>query len=107
MDFIYKEDIVKIECLSTEPQTITNGDFPTNVYTDALLLVPSGCKDIYAKAEIWKNFWNIEEYDTTSTGIANISDPLPDKIIYNLQGHKLSKPQKGINIINGKKVLIK
>ena len=25
--------------------------------------------------------------------------------IYNLSGQKLSKPQKGINIVNGKKIL--
>ena len=29
------------------------------------------------------------------------------QVIYNLAGQRLSKPQKGINIINGKKVLIK
>jgi hypothetical protein len=27
--------------------------------------------------------------------------------IYNLAGQRLSKPQRGINIINGKKVLVK
>jgi len=30
-----------------------------------------------------------------------------DGVMYNLSGQRLSKPQKGINIINGKKVAIK
>jgi len=29
------------------------------------------------------------------------------EVIYNLQGQRLQKPQRGINIINGKKVIIK
>ena len=44
------------------------------------------------------------------TGIEGIEDePLTtdDVQIYNLSGQRLSKPQKGINIINGKKVLVK
>lgn len=44
------------------------------------------------------------------TGIEGIEDEqwtMDDVQIYNLSGQRLSKPQKGINIINGKKVLIK
>lgn len=30
-----------------------------------------------------------------------------DNVFYNLAGQKFNKPQKGINIINGKKILVK
>ena len=30
-----------------------------------------------------------------------------DKVIYNLAGQKMSKLQRGVNIVNGKKVLVK
>jgi len=45
--------------------------------------------------------------DDEATGIEqNISDsPLKDENIYNLAGQRLQKMQRGINIVNGKKVL--
>ena len=46
----------------------------------------------------------------TATGIDSLTpNPSPEREggIYNLAGQRLSKPQKGINIMNGKKMLIK
>ena len=40
-----------------------------------------------------------------ATGIANVEKTVENGIIYNLAGQRVSKAQKGINIINGKKVL--
>ena len=40
-----------------------------------------------------------------ATGIANINNALEDGAIYNVAGQRISKTQRGINIINGKKVL--
>ena len=45
-----------------------------------------------------------------ATGIENVNSALDanhnfDGAIYNLAGQRISKMQKGINIINGKKVL--
>lgn len=46
--------------------------------------------------------------DDDATGIKTLSDsPLKGENIFNLAGQRLSKTQKGINIINGKKVFIK
>lgn len=43
-----------------------------------------------------------------ATGIENISaDGLKQPEIYNVSGQKLSMPQKGINIINGKKTIVR
>ena len=48
------------------------------------------------------------EVSTTSTGINDINvNEKNDGTIYNLQGMRLQQPQRGINIINGKKVMVK
>ena len=48
-------------------------------------------------------------YTDTPSGISEIEskDDAKTKGIYTLQGIKLSAPQKGLNIIGGKKVVIK
>ena len=47
------------------------------------------------------------QFDDPSTGIYEIQSQLHGKSIYNLHGQPLSDPQKGINIIDNKKVLVK
>lgn len=46
---------------------------------------------------------------TSSTGISEISaeSPAANGAIYDLQGRRLSAPARGLNIINGRKVLVK
>ena len=39
--------------------------------------------------------------------IANSQEPIANSQIYNLAGQRLSKLQRGVNIVNGKKVLVK
>lgn len=52
----------------------------------------------------------IESGSSTTTGIEetlNSEDRLKDKVIYDLQGRRVTKPVKGLYIVNGKKVIIK
>ena len=44
-------------------------------------------------------------FGDNSTGIANIENTLENGLIFNVAGQRIGKMQKGINIINGKKVL--
>lgn len=47
-------------------------------------------------------------YDGDETGIANIGkDSQAPKVYFNLQGHRVTAPAKGLYIVNGKKVVIK
>lgn len=46
-------------------------------------------------------------YLEETTGIRDITDEFSKEEIFNLQGIKMNKTQKGVNIINGKKVLVK
>ena len=46
--------------------------------------------------------------EETSTGISSVSVSDMDNVqIYNLQGVRMNSLQKGINIVNGRKVVIK
>lgn len=112
---IYKEDIVKIECLSKNPPKCVNSyySFPTNVYTDAVLYVPFGCKEAYANADVWKNFWNIYELSEDNSLIEEVYDEedLDLHDIYNLSGvligksfniEEIKKLPKGIYIVTNK-----
>lgn len=45
--------------------------------------------------------------ETIATGISEVSTTASDFVIYNLQGQRVAQPTKGVNIINGKKVVIK
>lgn len=55
------------------------------------------------------NAGDYKEYEGSDpTGVQNItSDNKTNGTVYNLNGRKLEAPQKGINIINGKKVIMK
>lgn len=81
--------------------------FENNHYMTLNVYVPQGSLSAYQKADIWKNFWNLQE--GTPTGIENIkySNGNTDDKYYDLRGNGLSAPKKGLNIINGKKVMVK
>ena len=75
----------------------------------AKLYVPEGTESLYKVAEGWKKFFNIEEskmLDAIST-VPNSINKNGSVQVFDLQGRKLNELQKGINIINGKKVLIR
>lgn len=48
------------------------------------------------------------QYDYSSTtGIANVKSDINNAVIYDMQGRRVAQPQKGLYIINGKKVFLK
>ena len=90
--------------ISKNPNAPIGGGFTDYVYKNAILNLPNGGKESYNADEYWKNFSNIQ------TGIINIRDnimPIDQENVYDLHGRKLNKLQKGINIVNRKKVLMK
>ena len=53
-------------------------------------------------------FDNISFIINPTTGIGDVmADDSTNGVVYNLSGQKLSKPKKGINIVNGRKVVVK
>lgn len=76
------------------------------IYTQAKLFVPIDAIDKYKNTSPWNLFSNI--LDLSQSGIDNvILDNNNFDIIYNIMGHKLAYPQRGVNIINGRKVLVR
>ncbi len=58
----------------------------------------------------FNKFWHCAEfqlYGDNTNAISNINAQTISKGIYNLSGQRMKKAQKGLNIINGKKVLVK
>ena len=72
-----------------------------DVYLNSKLYVPKGTIGIYQSSPVWKNFWNIQEFDCKiDASIDQISD-VPTKItigIYDLNGVQHPFPIKGVNI---------
>lgn len=73
-------------------------------------------KDAYFIVAYWKNpgtdvksGWLIavEEGDPTTVGINGVRANAAQKTIHNLKGQRLQKKQRGVNIVNGKKVTVK
>ena len=84
----------------------TFGSSDNTIYSNATLYVPTGTIDVYKSTEGWNNFANI--VDSNPSGIKNVPfNEKKESPAYNLSGRRLNQPQKGINIIDGKKIVIK
>ena len=72
-----------------------------------ILFYPKGSRDAYKSAVCWKEFFddNVEEFDETGIDTTTIDKEMNSGNFYDLQGRILSAPRKGLNIVNGKKVL--
>ncbi len=80
--------------------------FSENTFDNATLYVPVGTIDKYKATDGWKDFDYIVE--GTPTGIKVIENTQnKNATVYDLNGVRLSEPKKGINILNGKKVVVK
>ena len=104
-------DIPTVISLIENPFTITGKTsdlrtFTQNTFLNATLYVPKGTIEKYKVTGGWKDFVFIEE--GVPAGISVVENIEENKaVIYNLNGVRQSGPKKGINIINGKKVVLK
>lgn len=82
-------------------------DYPTQ--NDAILYVPQGTKARYQALEGWSYFKEIRELpDDDPTGIETFAQHNGQpSAIYNLNGQHLTTLQRGLNIKDGKKVMVK
>ena len=73
---------------------------------------PTISLNLYRTTAPWGNFSSIvalTDDDPKPTGVKTIWVKTDDNIgvVYDLHGHKKNQPQKGLNIINSKKFVIK
>ena len=109
---LYCENLATVVSLIENPFAIYEKSsnyrtFSTNTFDYATLYVPNGTIEKYKAKGGWKDFANIVE--GTPTGVTNITldKETTNAPVYDLNGRRLTEPQKGINIIGGKKVVIK
>jgi len=101
-----------IYCLATNPPEfiVSETNFEHDDYMNATLYVPTGSLAAYKAASEWQNFWHMQEFDPSNdpAGIGTIAagDSKPNEI-YNINGIRQNAPKRGLNIINGKKVVIR
>ena len=79
--------------------------------TETKLYVPIGCIDEYATTYPWNRFVFIAAYDPAGIEQVRISKPQPEGV-FSLDGRRLTKTQKGLNIIRykdgtAKKIVVK
>jgi len=55
----------------------------------------------------WSKFQNIMGYDPSGINDIRIDSNAKQKVYYDINGNRLNSPRKGLNIINGKKVIIR
>lgn len=68
--------------------------------------VPQEALSAYQNAVTWRNFWNLQGFNPT--GIENVKVGNKDaEVYYDLNGNRLDAPKRGLNIINGKKIIVK
>lgn len=84
-------------------------NFTDAQYEECIVYVPSETAlEAYRTADVWKDFKNIRGYDFTGTGSVKAdSDIQENAVIYDMGGRRLTEPGKGLNIINGKKVMVR
>lgn len=82
-------------------------------YNRATLYVPVGSIINYMNSMGWSKFKNIVEFDPSTFDPSTLNihgvtmDADKDTPVFDLFGRKLAQPKKGINIINGRKVIVK
>jgi hypothetical protein len=106
-------DLTFVTVLNPTPISISKQVFTNR--ENASLYVPRGSKEAYKVADYWKEFKEIFEIDpsgidqigkwNSDSGLRSIGQGT--SIIYNLNGQRISAPANGLNIINGRKVVIK
>ena len=104
--FKYDNKLTTIISSASTPSKLKDNTFSTlPTLGKCKLTCPSASTAAYKKADGWKHLF------ATTTGIEEIESPSNDtqhpSPVFSTNGTRLSAPRKGINIIGGKKVLVK
>ena len=106
-------ELADVYCYAINVPSTYSGAFNNSYINLATLHVPAESIDAYKAAEPWKDFKEIvaltdNDPKPDATGVDVVWKTEDNKaIIYDLNGVRLNEPKKGINIVNGKKYMIK
>ena len=100
-----KEGIKEVYCEATEVPKADKAFVDAKI-ENATLYVPESSVDLYKATAPWSSFGNILSDSSTGISKPQIKSGEQD-VYYNVQGHHVANPTKGLYIRNGKKVIIK
>jgi hypothetical protein len=105
-EFAFSEcgNLTDVSCMAVNVPATNNNAFKDSPIASATLHVPAASIEAYRTTVPWSEFGTI--VPITATGIANVEN-VKDEERFDLQGRRVSNPQKGIYIKEGRKVLIK
>lgn len=102
--------LTKMSVAATTPPEIEDENFTNFHYLNLVVKVPVGSLTAYQSADVWKNFWDIQEDPALGIGDNLIMDVKNEGApIYNLQGiemENVNELPRGVYIQNGKKRVI-
>lgn len=104
--FMYCSNLFSVQSLIENPMNIDSSVFDIEIEYFGTLYVPIGTKSKYQACSGWQEFINIVEGSPTGI-ISSKIDNNEETKYYSIEGRRISKPHKGLNIINGKKVIVK
>ena len=99
--------LTSVYSLNTVPPTVDSYCFDDAQYQTATLYVPRTALETYRTTDPWLNFVNMEGIDVSGIKGINADGCGKRNVYYDLNGRKLNEPKVGLNIINGKKVVVK
>ena len=67
--------IKTIRCTNSQPPKVGTGNFTSSHYQRSVLYIPKGSLATYQAADVWKDFWEIIEFD--ATGIDDVHADVP------------------------------
>ena len=108
--FVNDYDITDIYCLAEKVPSTNREAFFEYLYPRATVHVPAQSLEEYKTTAPWSNFSNIVAIAEGETdGISEIVNGKwsNSKSIYNLQGQRIKTLQKGLNIVDGRKVWVR
>ena len=89
------------------PEGFSTENVTFNVYNNGDEFEGTGDGVFFFVQDGWNYRFNVTFKGEDATGINDLKDAkdLNNAVIYNVAGQRVNKLQKGINIVNGKKVL--
>ena len=108
--------IASVTSQNPTPPEITETTFDEVTEKTATLYVPEGCKTIYWLHPYWENFLNMEETDiATNTELTvGTQQETDNNVVHDINGRRIhikrdevNNLPRGIDIINGKKQVVK
>lgn len=99
-------NLMELYILNSTPPSVGGNNFTNNHYLHANVYVPQEALEAYQSADTWKNFWNLQGFDATGIGSVKPTNENGKAVYYDLSGRRLNTPRHGLNIVNGKKVMV-